>query len=200
MRKNHRPLTQQKNKKATSDGFIRLISGQWKGKKLPVKDKQGLRPTTDRTKETLFNWLMHDIRDAHCLDCFSGSGSLGFEALSRYAKFCTFLELDKHVAMQLQNNINTLQIDNAQVFQGDSLRFLSQPAQLQYDLVFIDPPFHQGLAQPCIDQLVAQSYLTTDELVYLEVENTLTTLTIPTHWTLLKEKIAGQVRFQLYQV
>ena len=199
MRKNHRSSTQDKSKKTMTDGFIRLISGQWKGKKLPVKDKQGLRPTTDRTKETLFNWLMHDVRDANCLDCFSGSGSLGFEALSRYAKFCTFLELDKQVAAQLQTNINTLKIDNAQVIQGDSLQYLSKLAPLQYDIVFIDPPFNQGLAQPCIEQLEAQGHLSENSLIYIEVENTLTAYITPDNWSLLKEKTSGQVRYQLYR-
>jgi len=199
MRKNQRASSQEKGKKPNSDGFIRLISGQWRGKKLPVKDKQGLRPTTDRTKETLFNWLMHDIREANCLDCFSGSGSLGFEALSRYCQFCTFLELDKQVAVQLQNNISTLKAENAEVIQGDSLRYLSQNASRQYDVVFIDPPFNLGLAQPCIEQLEEQGYLTENSLIYVEVESTLTNLQFPTTWSLLKEKNAGQVRYQLFK-
>ncbi|TEW52464.1 16S rRNA (guanine(966)-N(2))-methyltransferase RsmD [Psychromonas algicola] len=198
MRKNHRASTQEKSRKPMTDGFIRLISGQWKGKKLPVKDKQGLRPTTDRTKETLFNWLMHDIRDANCLDCFSGSGSLGFEALSRYAKYCTFLELDKQVANQLQTNLNTLKIDNAQIIQTDSLQYLMQTATIKYDVVFIDPPFNQGLAQPCIDQLASQDHLADQCLIYVEVENTLNTIEFPEGWSLLKEKTSGQVRYQLF--
>ena len=198
MRKNHRASTQEKSRKPMTDGFIRLISGKWKGKKLPVKDKKGLRPTTDRTKETLFNWLMHDIRDANCLDCFSGSGSLGFEALSRYAKYCTFLELDKQVAAQLQTNINTLKIENAQIIQADSLQYLIQPATIQYDVVFIDPPFNQELAQPCINQLASQDHLADQCLIYVEVENTLNTIEFPDDWSLLKEKTSGQVRYQLF--
>lgn len=198
MRKNQRALTQEKSKMPTNDGFIRLISGQWRGKKLPVKDKQGLRPTTDRTKETLFNWLMHDIRDAKCLDCFSGSGSLGFEALSRYSEYCTFLELDKQVAEQLQVNINTLKVNNAKVIQGDSLQYLKKTAVEQYDVVFIDPPFNLGLAQPCIEQLEAQGHLAENALIYLEVESTLTDLQLPDNWSLLKEKTSGQVRYQLF--
>ncbi|HEY5715096.1 MAG TPA: RsmD family RNA methyltransferase, partial [Psychromonas sp.] len=92
MGRNHQVKYHEKSRKPMKDGSIRLISGKWRGKKLPVQDKEGLRPTTDRTKETLFNWLMHDIRDANCLDCFSGSGSLAFEALSRYANHATLLE------------------------------------------------------------------------------------------------------------
>ena len=199
MRKNQRSSTQERHKKNSSDGFIRLISGQWRGKKLPVKNKQGLRPTTDRTKETLFNWLMHDIRDANCLDCFSGSGSLGFEALSRYSKSCLFLELDKQVAQQLQTNLDLLKVEHATVCQVDSIQFLSQKAKQQFDIVFIDPPFNLGLAQPCINNLVSQGYLADNSLIYVEVENTLTTLQIPDDWQLLKEKTAGQVCYQLFK-
>lgn len=199
MRKNQRALTQEKSRKPTNDGFIRIISGQWRGKKLPVKDKQGLRPTTDRTKETLFNWLMHDIHNANCLDCFSGSGSLGFEALSRYAKCCTFLELDKQVVKQLQINIETLKVNNAEIIQGDSQRYLNKIANKQYNIVFIDPPFNQGLVQPCIEQLESNNYLANDCLIYIEVENELTDLSVPDHWNLLKEKKSGQVRYQLFR-
>ena len=199
MRKNQRSSNQEKNKQSSSDGFIRLISGQWRGKKLPVKNKQGLRPTTDRTKETLFNWLMHDIRDANCLDCFSGSGSLGFEALSRYCQSCLFLELDRQVAQQLQNNINSLEIKNASVCQTDTIQFLSKAPKQAFNIIFIDPPFNCGLAQPCIDNLASQGYLAENCLIYIEVESTLTALNIPDNWRLLKEKVAGQVCYQLFK-
>jgi len=199
MRKNQRSSPQEKGIKPSNDGFIRLISGQWRGKKLPVKDKQGLRPTTDRTKETLFNWLMHDIRDANCLDCFSGSGSLGFEALSRYCQTCTFLELDKQVAQQLKNNIDTLKVNNAKVIQGDTLHYLNKSAVLQYDVIFVDPPFNLGLAQPCIEQLASQGHLAEKALIYVEVETSLTTLQIPDNWSLLKDKTSGQVHYQLFR-
>ena len=89
-------------------GEVRIIAGLWRGRKLPVLNAEGLRPTGDRVKETLFNWLMPYIVDSHCLDCFAGSGSLGFEALSRQAKQVTFLELDKTVANQLKKNLQTL--------------------------------------------------------------------------------------------
>ncbi|WP_350636673.1 16S rRNA (guanine(966)-N(2))-methyltransferase RsmD, partial [Pseudoalteromonas sp. GW168-MNA-CIBAN-0100] len=87
---------------------MRVISGQFRGRKLPVKDVQGLRPTTDRIKETVFNWLMQDTREANVLDCFAGSGGLGFEALSRFAKSATFVELDAAAAKQIELNISTL--------------------------------------------------------------------------------------------
>ena len=109
-------------------GEVRIIAGLWRGRKLPVLNAEGLRPTGDRVKETLFNWLMPYIVDSHCLDCFAGSGSLGFEALSRQAKQVTFLELDKNVANQLKKNLHTLKTtsEQAQVINQNSLEFLKQ--------------------------------------------------------------------------
>ena len=109
-------------------GEVRIIAGLWRGRKLPVLNAEGLRPTGDRVKETLFNWLMPYIVDSHCLDCFAGSGSLGFEALSRQAKQVTFLELDKTVANQLKKNLQTLKTtsEQAQVINQNSLEFLKQ--------------------------------------------------------------------------
>ena len=103
-------------------GEVRIIAGLWRGRKLPVLNAEGLRPTGDRVKETLFNWLMPYIVDSHCLDCFAGSGSLGFEALSRQAKQVTFLELDKTVANQLKKNLQTLKTttEQAQVINQNS--------------------------------------------------------------------------------
>ncbi|MCG6200154.1 16S rRNA (guanine(966)-N(2))-methyltransferase RsmD [Psychromonas antarctica] len=190
--------SQEKSKKPIKNGFIRLISGKWRGKKLPVKDKEGLRPTTDRTKETLFNWLMHDIRDANCLDCFSGSGSLAFEALSRFAKQAILLERDKQVAQQLRNNLKSLDVDNASVIEIDSLNYLQQIAGEQFDIVFIDPPFSKGLVQPCCSALEKNGYLAPKALIYIEREVQLSDLELPINWQLLKEKTTGQVSYQLY--
>ncbi|KAF7772006.1 16S rRNA (guanine966-N2)-methyltransferase [Pseudoalteromonas citrea] len=185
--------------KVNTDGFIRVISGKFKGRKLPVKDVEGLRPTTDRIKETVFNWLMQDTRDARVLDCFAGSGGLGFEALSRFAAHTDFIELDKQAATQLQKNITTLKLDNASVIKDNALTFLQKNnAATPYSLVFIDPPFRKGLAQPCCDALEAQNWLTSDALIYVEVEKELS-FSAPKTWQVIKEKQAGQVLCQLYQ-
>ena len=93
-------------------GQIRIIGGQWRGRKLPVPESPGLRPTTDRVRETLFNWLAPSMVDARCLDCFAGSGALGLEALSRYAGSTTLLEMERGVAQQLQKNLATLKASN----------------------------------------------------------------------------------------
>ena len=198
MGRNQQAKSHEKNKKPAKHGFIRLISGKWRGKKLPVKDKEGLRPTTDRTKETLFNWLMHDVRDASCLDCFSGSGSLAFEALSRFAKKAVLLEQDKHIAQQLKENLQILNVDNACVIETDSINYLQQTATQAFDLVFVDPPFNKGLVSPCCYALEENGYLTAQALIYIEMEIQSTNNNLPNNWQLLKEKSTGQVTYQLY--
>lgn len=137
---------------SASLGQIRIIGGKWRGRKLPVRDSEGLRPTTDRIKETLFNWLMPIIREARCLDCFAGSGSLGFEALSRFADSVTFIELDKQNAQLLTENKARLQSDNANIINGNSLEILGQNGT-PFDVVFIDPPFRKGLLSDTIQLL-----------------------------------------------
>ena len=194
----NRQVNARNNKSA--NGFIRIISGQFRGRKLPVKDVQGLRPTTDRIKETVFNWLMQDTRDAAVLDCFAGSGGLGFEALSRFAKRAVFFELDKSAASQLIQNISTLKLENATIKQGDSLALLANNSlDEQFDLVFVDPPFRQNLAEKSCLLLESNQWLTEQALIYVEVESELTSFTPPDNWLLLKEKSAGQVICRLYQ-
>ena len=194
----NRQVNASNNKSA--NGFIRIISGQFRGRKLPVKDVQGLRPTTDRIKETVFNWLMQDTRDAAVLDCFAGSGGLGFEALSRFAKRAVFFELDKSAASQLIQNISTLKLENATIKQGDSLALLANNSlDEQFDLVFVDPPFRQNLAEKSCLLLESNQWLTEQALIYVELESELTSFTPPDNWLLLKEKSAGQVICRLYQ-
>ncbi|VEI58783.1 ribosomal RNA small subunit methyltransferase D [Pasteurella multocida] len=182
-------------------GEVRIISGLWRGRKLPVLSSEGLRPTGDRVKETLFNWLMPHIVGSTCLDCFAGSGSLGFEALSRQAKQVTFLELDKNVAIQLSKNLATLKCntEQAKVINQNSLQFLNQPQNApHFDIVFIDPPFHFGLAQQTINLLAQHQWLAPNALVYVETEKN-QPITTPENWIVLKEKNTGQVCYRLYR-
>jgi 16S rRNA (guanine966-N2)-methyltransferase len=187
-------------KTQAANGAIRIISGQWRGRKLPVMDVQGLRPTTDRNKETLFNWLMAYTQDSHCLDAFAGSGGLGFEALSRYAKRVTFIELDKKVARNLQQNLETLKAskESAQVLCGDSLGYLSQLND-KFDLIFLDPPFNKNLIPKAIDGIEQNSLLAQEGLVYIECETQNAQYKVPPGWRLLKESQTSQVTARLYQ-
>ncbi|WP_368544184.1 16S rRNA (guanine(966)-N(2))-methyltransferase [Enterobacter soli] len=178
-------------------GQIRIIGGQWRGRKLPVPDSPGLRPTTDRVRETLFNWLAPSMVDARCLDCFAGSGALGLEALSRYAGSATLLEMDRSVSQQLQQNLATLKAANAKVVNTNSLAFLAQPGT-PHDVVFVDPPFRKGLLEETLALLENNGWLADGALIYVEseVENGLPP--VPVHWDLHREKVAGQVAYRLY--
>ncbi|MGQ0287376.1 16S rRNA (guanine(966)-N(2))-methyltransferase RsmD [Pasteurellaceae bacterium 22721_9_1] len=182
-------------------GEVRIIAGLWRGRKLPVLNSEGLRPTGDRVKETLFNWLMPYIVDSRCLDAFAGSGSLGFEALSRQAKSVTFIELDKGVAAQLKRNLQTLKCDENQgkVVNQSCLDFLKLAQNApQFDVVFLDPPFNLGLTEQVVPLLEQHNWLSSGALIYIETERN-KVLTVPDNWSLLKEKTTGQVSYRLYQ-
>ncbi|EGT5762434.1 16S rRNA (guanine(966)-N(2))-methyltransferase [Cronobacter sakazakii] len=186
-------------KKPTSSGSgqIRIIGGQWRGRKLPVPDSPGLRPTTDRVRETLFNWLAPYLVGARCLDCFAGSGALGLEALSRYAADATLLEMERGVAQQLQKNLATLKSSAAKVVNTNTLNFLNQNGE-PHDIVFVDPPFRKGLLEETLNLLETRGWLAPQALIYVEseVENGLPP--VPANWQLHREKVAGQVAYRLY--
>lgn len=186
-----RPGTQGKS------GFVRIISGQWRGSKLPVQDVEGLRPTTDRVKETIFNWLAPHVRGSRCLDLFAGSGGLGLEALSRYAEQVTLVEMDRGAAEQLKKNLAALGSGQGAVIQADAVSWLQGPAT-PFDLVFLDPPFRRELLPQVCDLLEARGWLAPDALIYLEREKEMQDLPLPGNWQCLKDKQAGQVCYQLY--
>ncbi|WP_187498660.1 16S rRNA (guanine(966)-N(2))-methyltransferase [Erwinia aphidicola] len=186
-----------KKPRSGAAGQIRIIGGLWRGRKLPVPDSEGLRPTTDRVRETLFNWLAADIQQAKCLDCFAGSGALGLEALSRHAGSATLLELERTVAQQLEKNLATLGAKNARVVNTNTLQFLAQKGE-PHQLVFIDPPFRKGLLEQTSTLLESNGWLSDDALVYVESEVEHGLPPVPVNWQLHREKIAGQVAYRLY--
>jgi len=194
-------MTRARKQANSSTGSIRIIGGSHRGRKLPVLNAEGLRPTTDRTKETLFNWLMMDVQGAHCLDCFAGAGSLGFEALSRGAKSVTFMELDKLASKQLQANATLLKYDqeSARVLQGNTLDLLKRDP-MKVDIVFIDPPFQQNLVQPCIELIHAQELVKSGSKIYIEREVNGNLMQLPDSWRLIKDKSTQQVSAQLFVV
>ncbi|GLS82080.1 16S rRNA (guanine(966)-N(2))-methyltransferase RsmD [Paraferrimonas haliotis] len=179
-------------------GQVRIISGQWRGRRLPVANVEGLRPTTDRVRETLFNWLMADVHSAHVLDLFSGSGALAMESLSRYAASALLFEQDAQVVKTLKANLASLKCDHAKVYHGNTLQLLRQPPARPFDVIFIDPPFRKGLLQPCIELLQQQPWLADNALIYIECESELTP-NFPDDWQPLKQKTAGQVTYYLVQ-
>jgi 16S rRNA (guanine966-N2)-methyltransferase len=192
MNKQRKPSAKPNNK-----GNIRIIAGLHRGRKLPVLMAEGLRPTTDRVKETVFNWLMPFIQDSVCLDCFAGSGGLGFEALSRGASHVSFIELNKAATQQLKENQRLLNSDNISIVNSDALSFIKNNTQ-RFDVVFLDPPFRKNFIEQTT-ALLNENSLADNALIYVEMESEQNNQQLPLNWKLLKEKIAGQVVYRLYQ-
>ncbi len=179
-------------------GEVRIIAGEFRGRKLPVLNAEGLRPTSDRVRETLFNWLQFDIVGRNVLDVFAGSGVLGFEALSRGAKHVTMLELDRKNYQQLIENKQQLKIENLTLHNLNALVFLNNPAPQTFDIVFLDPPFNQGLMLKTIELLFKNNWLSNNSLLYIEQENSLAWEGLPEGWVCKKEKQTSQVKFGLF--
>lgn len=147
-------------------GEVRIIGGQWKRSKLPVADKPGLRPTPDRVRETLFNWLGQDLTGWSCVDAFAGTGALGFEAASRGAKEVTLIEQDTALFAQLKKTKEQLQAASVQVQRGDGIAALKAHPAGSADLVFLDPPFEADLFAPALQ--AAARAVAVGAYVYLE--------------------------------
>jgi len=180
-------------------GQCRIIAGKWRGRIIKFDDAVGLRPTTDRIRETVFNWLQPYIHQSRCLDCFAGSGVLGFEALSRGAEEVVFIERNVKTVKKLKDNIATLSTGSANVIHQDTLRWL-QSTQMNndFDLVFLDPPFHSGLLAKTSSMLVSSGCLAEDAIIYIE-HSVDEDVVLPENWFCLKEKISGQVTYKLLE-
>ncbi len=187
-----------KSSKSGKKGIFRVIGGQWKGRKLNFIEVEGLRPSLDRVRETLFNWLQTEIHGSKALDLFAGSGAIGIEALSRGADWVQFVELNSKAAGQLANNLDLLKTDKASLVTGNALKFI-QTNQHEFDLIFLDPPFHKGIAQEVINLLAQSKWLKPGNKIYLEIEQGLT-LDIPDTWQLSKDKKAGQLVYKMFEV
>jgi 16S rRNA (guanine966-N2)-methyltransferase len=175
---------------------VRIIGGLYRGKKLMFPELDGLRPTPDRVRETLFNWLMFDVREARCLDAFAGSGALGFEALSRGAKQVVLVESSPEAMTFLRRNANAFQSQAIQLVASDALFFLDK-TQEPFDIVFLDPPFASDMMMPCVQRLEENNLLNSGGLLYTESSSPLTLAS--EKWIERKAKKAGQVYYALYQ-
>lgn len=181
---------------------LRIIGGEWRSRKLPFPTLEGLRPTPDRVRETLFNWLQTSTPGAACLDLFCGSGALGFEALSRGATSVTFVDQAPEVAYQIRQNLQILKAQNAEVSCSNVLDWLENKVadqEARYDLVFLDPPFNRDLIRPVVTLLEARGLLNNQALIYVESESHWVPDGLPANWTLYREKRAGQVSYRLYR-
>ncbi|MCP4076158.1 MAG: 16S rRNA (guanine(966)-N(2))-methyltransferase RsmD [Gammaproteobacteria bacterium] len=176
---------------------IRIIAGQWRGSRLDVLDKKGLRPTPDRVRETLFNWLNMDVPGANVLDCFAGAGGLGFEAASREARQVTMVDNDRLITSNLSRLCERLGADNIRVVTGDVLDFLESSDEC-YNLVFIDPPYDlPELRSKVLDELIDRKLLSAGALIFIEwpIEQEMQLNHADLTW--VKQKKAGRVSYAI---
>lgn len=175
---------------------VRIIGGSHRGRRLIFPDLPGLRPTGDRVRETLFNWLQATIQGARCLDLFAGSGALGLEAASRGAKEVVMLDSAFQVIRQLEQNRELLGLEQVKIVRANALNWLEHESR-PFDMVFLDPPFASDLLWPMCEKLAANGWLADDALIYLEDDVSRSFSHLPDSWELIKEQQAGQVRFGL---
>jgi 16S rRNA (guanine966-N2)-methyltransferase len=189
-------------KNVQKQGKLRIIGGQWRSRILPVIEQPDLRPTPDRVRETLFNWLIADIASSHCLDLFAGSGALGFEAASRGAAEVVMLELQAAAYKVLQANAQTLQADNKnnstniKCIQQDALQWL-QSCGDKFDVVFLDPPYESDLLTESFRLLEQSGCLAVDAKIYIEHPSQKELPVLPENWQIIRGKKAGQVGYYL---
>lgn len=177
-------------------GQIRIIGGEWRGRKITVRDMMHLRPTPDRVRETLFNWLAPHLPGAYCLDAFAGSGALGFEALSRGAKHVVMVDQAIDIIQLLQKECALFKATNADIYCAKLPTQLKPPPQ-PFDIVFLDPPYDLDLLLPMCFYLEEHNYLAPNALIYLETRTPLDEKTLPATWQLIKSKKTGQVAYHL---
>jgi len=184
---------------ASTPGQVRIIGGRWRGRRLPVGSAPGLRPSGDRVRETLFNWLQGLLVDARCLDLFAGSGALGLEALSRGAAHCTFVDNEASTLQLIRGALQDFGASaQAQCTHGSALDFLGA-AHGPYDLIFLDPPFGSGLLNEASERLQASGACHPDTRIYVEREAGAQHIRLPVQWQALREKRTGTVQYGLYR-
>jgi 16S rRNA (guanine966-N2)-methyltransferase len=178
---------------------LRIIGGDWRSRRIQFAEAPGLRPTMDKVRETVFNWLQWDIEGKLILDCFAGSGALGYEALSRGAKEVTFLEFNATATRCIRESLESLNATNAQVHQTDAIAWLDQHPQLeQYDVIFLDPPFGKELLSPAVEIIAGKAQVGC--LIYVEVEAKADLTCIPANWLEIKRKDGKEFSFMLFEV
>lgn len=175
---------------------IYIIGGKYRKKKINFPNTPHLRPTSNRTRETLFNWLMHDIRDTVCLDAYAGSGALGLEAISRGARYVALVENDIAVYQSLKKTIATFTNEPIKLFKSDIETYLKTSTD-EFDIIFMDPPFSQPFPKHCLDYLANNKVLRIGGLIYIEYNCALEIN--PEVWENIKTKRAGQVTYSLYK-
>lgn len=177
-------------------GWVRIIAGQWRGRQLKVPDIKDLRPTPDRVRETVFNWLAPYIQGARCLDLFAGSGVLGFEALSRGALYVEMIDASSEVVKLLQEELVQFAAENARIYRASVPEQLPKAVQ-PFDIVFLDPPYQANLLLQSCHYLEENHYLADSAYIYLEARENIKDNDLPRNWRFIKSKKAGQVHYHL---
>ena len=190
-------MVKRKQAAKSKAGRLRIVAGNWRSRLLDIADVAGLRPTSERIRETLFNWLAPTIHGARCLDLYAGTGALGLEALSRGAASTVFVERSAVAARQLTDNVNLLGAGGASVHQQDALDFLRDSSGQDFDIVFLDPPFAADLLQETCRLLAEKKLLADGAQVYLEQDRSRPEPALPDGWQIKKNKTAGMVRYML---
>ncbi len=179
---------------------LRIIGGQWRGRRFGFSPQPGLRPTGDRIRETLFNWLGNDLPHARCADLFAGSGALGLEALSRGAAHCDFVDSEARNLRAIEDILSAVDgRTQATCHCTTAARFLERPPREPWDIVFLDPPFGESLLAPTIALLGSGGYLSANALVYVELAKHEEFPSMPEGWTVHRDKQAGDVRYALLE-
>jgi 16S rRNA (guanine966-N2)-methyltransferase len=178
-------------------GQLRIIAGNWRSRKLAFPQQENLRPTPDRVRETLFNWLQAEVPGSRCLDMFAGSGALGFEAASRGAGEVVMIEQNRDAALSLTRNIELLDAGNIQPVIADAVEWLKDN-QRAFDIVLLDPPYKSDLLGKCCEILESGKSLAENAKIYLEHAPGDDKIVIPENWECLKNKSAGQVTYKLF--
>lgn len=183
-------------KRPASRGAVRIIAGRWRHRLLPVAETEQIRPTPDRVRETLFNWLAGDVEGARCLDLFAGTGALGFEAASRGAKSVVMIERKPAVAATLEGAAHALGADNVEVVCADASSW-SPPGDGRFDIVFLDPPYSGPAPEASLARLDHLDGLAEDCFAYLETGRDAAGIELPLGWRFLHARRAGRVRYHL---
>src|SRR5690554_6941695 len=194
-----RPMSSRPSRKtATHSSSLRIIGGEWRGRRLQFPEVEGLRPTPDRVRETLFNWLQPLISGARCLDLFAGSGALGLEALSRGAAHLEFVDRNRRVTDAIRQHLVLLREEaRAVVHVSDAMGFLCTPPKGSFDIVFLDPPYHANLLAPAAAALESGGWLAEGARIYLECDLRQGLPPLPENWEIVRDGKAGQVGFYL---
>ncbi len=186
--------------KKSRPGRLRIVAGKWRSRLLDIAEVPGLRPTSERVRETLFNWLAPSIQGARCLDLFAGTGALGFEAMSRGATEVVFVENSRRAIKAIEKSTKILDAAGVVVHCGDATEYLRDARPASFDIIFLDPPFADDRLEALCRQIDERGILAPGGRIYLEQDRAKPATELPDRWRILRNKTAGNVRYMLVEI